>query len=315
MEYSNPNFLDLAPEDSDPDRSGVVILPLPLDLTASWKRGTAEGPAAIIDASHHIERFDEELRLDPCRSVGGIATHPTPVLSTDPERATKEIHDLTVELIRPGRLLVALGGEHAVSYPLVRAHRAAWPELSVVHIDAHADMRSSYMGSEYNHACPMRRILELDVHVTSVGIRSMEESEAQFIDGDSSRIFLASEVAGRLEDFVDTILASLPSRDVYLTIDLDGLDPSVVPAVGTPVPGGLGWYETLSFVHRLTDSCRVIGADVVELCPRDGLHYADAAAARLVYKIISYWAVARTSRATMASEPPEDRVTPSEGGA
>jgi len=296
MDYSNPNFLDLAPEDSDPDRSRVMILPLPLDLTASWKRGTGAGPAAIIDASHHIERFDEELKLDASAVVGGVATHPTPMLSTDPERATQEIHDLATELIRRDRLLIALGGEHAISYPLVRAHRALWPELSVVHIDAHADMRSSYMGSEYNHACPMRRILELDVHVTSVGIRSMEEPEAQFIDGDSSRIFLASDVAGRLDEWAESVIASLPSRDVYLTIDLDGLDPSVVPAVGTPVPGGLGWYETLSFVRRLTDSCRVIGADVVELCPRDGLHYADATAARLVYKIIAYWASARGSR-------------------
>jgi agmatinase len=293
MDYSNPNFLDLGPEDSDHENSGVLILPLPLDLTASWKRGTAAGPGAIIEASHHIERFDEELRLDPCRTIGGIATHPSPVLSTDPQRATDEIHGLASELVRPGRLLIALGGEHSVSFPLVQAHLNTWPELSVVQIDAHADMRSSYMGSDYNHACPMRRIVELGVHVTSVGVRSVDESEAPFIEGEHSRMFLASNVAGRLDELGEEIVESIPSTDVYLTIDLDGFDPSVVPAVGTPVPGGLGWHETLSLVRRLMDSRRVVGADVVELCPHPGLHYADAAAARLVYKIIAFWSATR----------------------
>lgn len=308
MDYSNPNFLDLAPENSDPEHSGVMILPLPVDLTASWVRGTAAGPAAIIDASHHLERFDEQLKIDPCSAVGGIATHPTPVFSTDPQRATKEIHDLATGLVRPDRLLVALGGEHSVSFPLVQAHLGTWPGLSVVHIDAHADMRSSYGGTEYNHACPMRRILELGVHVTSVGIRSVDESEAEFIDGERSRMFLAWDVAGRLDERGEEIVESLPSRDVYLTIDLDGLDPSVVPAVGTPVPGGLGWFETLSFVRRLMDTCRVVGADVVELCPHGGLHHADAAAARLVYKIIAYWASSRACRDTSAlnQRRPED---------
>jgi agmatinase len=301
MDYSNPTFLDLAPEDADPARSGVMILPLPLDLTASWKRGTAAGPAAIIDASHHLERFDEQLGSDPCSAVGGIATHPTPVLSTDPKRATEEIHELATKLVRTDRLLVALGGEHSITFPLVQAHLGTWPDVCVVHIDAHTDMRSSYKGSEYNHACPMRRILELGVHVTSVGIRSVDESEAEFIDGERSRIFLAWDVAGRLDGRSDEIVDSLPSRDVYLTIDLDGFDPSVVPAVGTPVPGGLGWFETLSFVRRLMDTCRVVGADVVELCPHGALHHADAAAARLVYKMIAYWATARASRSVTPS--------------
>ena len=300
MEYSNPNFLDLGPEDSDPEKSGVLILPLPLDLTASWKRGTAAGPAAIIDASHHIERFDEELGIDPCQAVGGIATHPTPAFSTDPQRAIREIHDLATALVRPGRLLIALGGEHSVSFPLVEAHLTRWPELCVVQIDAHADMRSSYMGTEYNHACPMRRILELGVHVTSVGIQSMDEGEAEFIESERSRMFLASEVAGRLDEHSADIIESPPSRDVYLTIDLDGLDPAVVPAVGTPVPGGLGWYETLSFIRRLTGSCRVVGGEIVELCPGPGLHHADAAAARLVYKIIAYCSSSGAGRTATA---------------
>jgi agmatinase len=293
MEFTHANFLSLDPRTSDPKRSGVVVLPLPLDLTASWKRGTAEGPAAIITASHHLEMYDEELRIDPCQAVGGIATHLAPVLPTDPTAAVREIYSLASELVREDRLLVSLGGEHALTYPVVRAHRRIWPDLSVVQIDAHADIRSTYKETAYNHACPMRRILELGVHVTSVGVRSLDASECQFIHSDLSRIFFATDVAGRLESWCEAIIDSLPTENVYITIDLDGLDPSVVPAVGTPVPGGLGWYETLAFVRRLSEERQVVGIDVVELSPRNDLQHADAAAARLVYKLIAYWAFAR----------------------
>jgi agmatinase len=293
MEFSHANFLNLDSSASDPKRSGVVVLPLPLDVTASWKRGTAEGPDAIIAASHHLEMYDDELRIDPCSAVGGIATHLAPELPTDPTLATQQIHALAVEMVRQDRLLISLGGEHSITYPLVRAHRGTWPDLSVVQIDAHADMRTSYKDTTYNHACPMRRIMELGVHVTSVGVRSLDASESSFILSENSRIFFATDVAGRLESWCEAIIDSLPSDDVYLTIDLDGFDPSVIPAVGTPVPGGLGWYETLAFIRRLSEERRIVGADVVELAPRPGLHYADAAAARLVYKLAAYWAFAR----------------------
>jgi agmatinase len=293
MDTVFPNFLNLGPEDSDPTSCGVIILPLPLDLTGSWKRGTGDGPAAIIAASHHIEYYDEELRVDPCALVRGIATHPFPELPTDPAGAVRDVFERANELVHQDRLLVSLGGEHTISYPVVRAHRQLWPELSVVQIDAHADMRDSYQGSPYNHACPMRRIMELGVHVTAVGVRSMDASEAEFMHSKQSRIFLASDVAGRLESWCEAIIDSVPTGQVYLSIDLDGFDPTVVPAVGTPVPGGLGWFETLAFIRRLAEERQLIGVDVVELAPRDGLHYAEAAAARLVYKLIAYWAFAR----------------------
>jgi len=285
-------FLDLPPSSCDPSTAGVAILSLPVDLTASWKRGTAEGPAAIIEASHHIEHYDDELALDLTRAAGGIVTVDTPVLPTDPSALVGRIQELAAAWIQHDRLLLALGGEHSVTWPLVQAHLKEWPDLCVVQIDAHADLRDTYMGTPYNHACPMRRIVDAGVHLTGVGIRSVDESEKGFIDSDRSRLFLATDVAGRLEDRADAIIDSLPSRRVYLTIDLDGLDPAVVPAVGTPVPGGLGWYETLAFLRRLAARTEIIGADVVELCPRKGLHYADAAAARLVCKLIGYRALA-----------------------
>jgi len=293
MDTVYPTFLNLGPEESDLSSCGAVVLPLPLDLTASWKRGSADGPAAIVAASHHIEYYDEELRIDPYKLIGGIATHPVPELPTDPSLATREVFELASELVARDRILIALGGEHSVSYPLVMAHRKLWPEISVVQIDAHADMRASYKGSAYNHACPMRRIMELGLHVTAVGVRSMDESEADYIHSEQSRIFFASDVAGRLESWCEAIIDSVPSDQVYLSIDLDGFDPSVVPAVGTPVPGGLHWAETLAFIRRLAEERQLIGADVVELAPKEGLHYADAAAARLVHKLIAYWAFAR----------------------
>ena len=283
-----PNFLDLAPELSGLERSGAAILPLPLDLTCSWMRGTDRGPTAIIEASHHIEPYDEEVGFDPSASLGGVATLPAPALPTDPAAAMQAVEEIADNHIERRRLLISLGGEHSLTHPLVKAHLRRWPELNVLQIDAHADLRDSYHGSPHNHACPMRRLLELGVHVTAVAVRSVDKSEAPLLEGDLRRTFLAHEVAGRLEERIEEIVASLPSEHLYITIDLDGLDPSVVPAVGTPVPGGLGWRETLSLLRALFQAKTVVGADVVELSPREGLHLADSAAARLVYKMIAY---------------------------
>lgn len=289
-QFKHPNFLNLPPELSDPKSCGAVILPLPLDLTASWKRGTAEGPAAIIEASHHIEFYDEETVLYPAAAIGGIYTHPFPELPTDPESAVEVVDNLSAGIAGKERILIALGGEHAVTFPLVRAHQRIWHELCVLQIDAHADLRESYYGSPYNHACPMRRISELGIHVTAVGIRSIDESELEFVNGPLNTTFFAHEWAGRLAGAIPEIVDSLPSEFVYLTIDLDGLDPSVIPAVGTPIPGGLGWHETLALLRAVIAKKTIIGADVVELSPTQGLHCADSAAARIVFKIIAYFA-------------------------
>jgi agmatinase len=286
MAVSHPTFLDLPPQ--EPDSCGVLVQPLPVDLTCSWERGTAAGPAAIIAASHHIEPYDEEVSAVPAVAAGGIATAAEPELPADPQAAYEAVASLAAGLVQRDRLLISLGGEHSVTAALVHAHRKVWPDLCVVQIDAHADMRDSYRGSRYNHACPMRRIMDDGVHVTGLGIRSIDESEKGYMLSHLSRIYPAHQVAGQLADKAREIAGALPGRHVYLTIDLDGLDPSVVPAVGTPVPGGLGWYETLSFLRVLAGSREIIGADVVELSPRQGLHYADAAAARLIYKLIAY---------------------------
>ena len=287
------NFLDLPSELSDPERSGVMILPLPLDLTVSWKSGTAGGPAAILEASSHIEHYDDEVRGKPASTIGGIATHATPELPGEPASAMESIEALASGLLRRERTLISLGGEHSVTWPLVKAHHEEWPDLSVLQIDAHADLRDTYKGSPFNHACPMRRIMELGVHVTAVGIRSVDESEAPLLDGELRTTFLAHERTGSVEERTAGIISAIPGDDVYLTIDLDGLDSSLVPAVGTPVPGGLEWYETLSLLRALCREKRVVGADVVELCPGEGLHSSDSVAARLVFKLIAYLGINR----------------------
>ena len=288
--FKNQNFLDLPPELSDEETSGAVILPPPLDISASWKRGTAEGPAAIMEASHHIELYDEEVGFEVCEALGGIWTHPVPYLPTEPAAAVDAIEKLAGGLVRSDRLLISLGGEHSVSHPLVAAHKEHFGYICVLQIDAHADMRDSYFDSPFNHACPMHRIADMGVHITSVGIRSVDETERHMVNGEHNNTFFACEVAGRLQDFVPGIVESLGSENVYITIDLDGLDPSVVPAVGTPVPGGLGWQETLAMLKAVIGERTLVGADVVELCPLPGLHYADSAAARLVHKLLAYHA-------------------------
>ncbi|HUX08288.1 MAG TPA: agmatinase [Acidobacteriota bacterium] len=288
-----PNFLSLPPELSDPERAGALILPLPLDITASWRRGTDDGPKAIIEASHHIEYFDDEVGFDPAVAIGGIATQLEPELPTDPKTATVAVEAIASNLLRDNRLLISLGGEHSLTYPLVKAHLKKWPELCVLQIDAHADLRESYADSPYNHACPMKRLMDLGVHVTALAIRSADESEAPLLDGNLRRTFPASELVGRVTERLEEIIDSLPCENLYITIDLDGLDPSVVPAVGTPVPGGLGWFETLEILKTAIREKNLVGADVVELSPREGLHYADSAAARLVFKLIAYQAVKR----------------------
>jgi agmatinase len=282
------NFLMLPPELSDPERSRVLILPLPLDLTCSWEEGTAAGPAAIIEASGHIEYLDEELGFETAVSAGGIATLPAPDLPDDPAAAAAAIGAVAAELVAEDHLLISLGGEHSVTWPLVEAHHARWPDLCVLQIDAHADLRDTYHGSPFNHACPMRRIRELNVPVTAVGIRSVDSSEVDLLDDELHTTFMARDVAGRLAERVDEIVATLTAEHIYVTIDLDGLDPAIVPAVGTPLPGGLEWFETLDLLRAVCGTGRVVGADVVELSPRPGLHHADAAAARLVSKLIGY---------------------------
>jgi agmatinase len=274
----------LLPEDSAFERAQVVILPIPYEQTTTYGIGTRDGPRALIAASRHMEVYDEELDYEVYR----VGIHTLPELEPDasgPAAMLERITEVTRELLRAGKFVVGLGGEHTISFGLVRAFAERFPGLSVLQFDAHADLRDTYHGTPFNHASVMRRVSEL-VPVVQVGIRSMSREEAEWIKQRGARLFFAPEVLGRPD--IGTAISDALTEQVYITICLDGLDPSIMPAVGTPEPGGLGWYDILRIVRRVAETRHIVGFDVVELFPLPGHLAPDFLAAKLVYKVLGY---------------------------
>jgi agmatinase len=278
------NFGGTTPTTTDFDHARVVILPIPLDRTTSYVAGTRNGPHEILVASSHMELWDEETGTD-VHSIGIYTMPEMDFPAGDLDEVMREIGRVASEIVDRGKFPVVIGGEHSVTAPVVGALAARTPGLSVLQIDAHADLRDSYMGSAYNHACAMRRVLE-HTRATQVGIRSLSSEEAIAAPGLPTKIFYDFDMR-RDDRWMDRVVDSL-SEAVYITIDCDGLDPSIMPAVGTPEPGGLGWYETLTLLHRVVEARRVVGFDVVELCPIPGLVAPNFLCAKLIYKILSY---------------------------
>lgn len=283
-------FLDLAGRDADMDSAGVLILPIPLEATVSWGRGTARGPAAIIDASTQVELYDREFDSEPALAYG-IHTLPPLDLPLDAAAAVDVIETAVAAAVGRGKLLVGLGGEHTVSVGFGRGVlQALEGALTVVQIDAHCDLRDEYEGSSYSHACVARRLLD-DKRIEQVlqlGIRSMSTEEAAFARANPERVrvWFAEDVhAGAWRE---ELTERLRERRVYLTIDVDGLDPAVVPATGTPEPDGLTWSEAVDVVRTVAQAAPIVAVDCVELAPHEGQHAADFAVAKLLYKTISY---------------------------
>ena len=284
-----PNFLGLEGAACDPERAKVALLPCPFDGTSTYAKGADHGPFAILRASPQLEEYDDELDLQPLDD--GIATlAPVEFDSTDPEVAVRRIEERALAESRAGRLLIGLGGEHTITVGLTRAARRIHGAFSVLQIDAHADLRDEYCGSRYNHACVMRRVAEDDPQskLVAVGVRAFAEEEARFARHRGVHLFHARDVAGDAGDWVDEIVERLRSP-VYVTFDLDGLDPALVPATGTPVPGGLGWWPTLRLLRAVGARHRVVAADVNELKPDPVHHHADMTAAALVSKMVAYF--------------------------
>jgi agmatinase len=286
-------FLDLPEDLSDARRAAVHVLPVPYEATVSYESGTRDGPAAIIAASHAVEFYDPELDAEPCLTWGAHtlpamdATWPEPGQMMDAVAAAAE------RVARDGKLLVALGGEHSISAAIVRGVRRVIGEpLVVVQIDAHADLRESFQGSAFSHACAMRRVLDENPGpIIQLGIRSYCAEEAAFIRGNRGHITQWPADLIHAEDpreFLRQLRTSLTGRAIYLTIDVDGLDPSVVPATGTPEPGGLTWRQACDILACVAGAGRVVAMDCVELAPRPGLHAADFSVAKLLYKTISW---------------------------
>jgi agmatinase len=272
------------PTTTDFEHARVVILPIPLDRTTSYVPGTRNGPHEILVASAHMELWDEETQTD-VHSIG-IFTLPEmefPFASMD--EVVGEIRRVTAELLDHGKFPCILGGEHSITPAVVGAVAAKYPGLSVLQIDAHADLRDSFMGTPHNHACAMRRTLEF-ARTTQVGIRSLSPEEAAAVPSLATEIFYDFNMRANA-DWMDRIVDSL-SEQVYITIDVDGLDPAIMPATGTPEPGGLSWYETLAVLRRVIERRTVVGCDVVELSPMPGHVAPNFLCAKLIYKILSY---------------------------
>ena len=284
MDQSHPyNFLALDEELSSYASARAVVLPVPYEATVTYGVGTRMGPQAIINASRQIETYDYDFRCEPCRC--GIATSDElDQVVSSPKDMMNRIERKAAKILDDGKFLLTLGGEHSISYPLVKAHHKRYPEVSVLHIDAHTDLRDEYQGSKFSHACVMSRIAEVCDFV-SVGVRSFSGLANERKAIDRGRIITASDFHHRA-DIVSLILSML-SDDVYISFDLDGFDPTIMPAVGTPEPGGLLWEETIVLLNEVSQSKCMVGADVVELAPVPGLIHPDFTAAKLAYKIIA----------------------------
>jgi len=263
-----------------------VILPVPYEQTVSWKGGTGRGPEMIVRASPYLEFYDEQTDSEPWR--WGIATaEAVAVAGLDGEAMLRRVEARFGELMDAGKWVLMLGGEHSITPGGVRAAARRHDDLVVVQLDAHADLRDEFEGDRFSHACAMARSIDhAGATVRAVGIRSYTvEESARIRDGiPGYRIVHAWEMDA--PDWAAPILADLAGRPVYLTFDVDYFDPAIMPATGTPEPGGGSWYPTLAFLERLFATANVVAADVVELAPQDALHHADFTVARLVYKLI-----------------------------
>lgn len=266
------------------DESAVVILPVPVDRTTSYVGGTRNGPHEILRASSHMELWDEEMRAD----VHGVGIFTLPEMELpfgEMEPLLDEIERVAYEIIGRDKFLVALGGEHSITPPLVSAAARKYPGMSVLQIDAHADMRDSYMGTMHNHACAMRRSLQY-ARLTQVGIRSLSTEEAEILPKLNTTVFY--DVSMRQDPkWIDTVVESL-ADDVYISIDVDGMDPAIMPATGTPEPGGLTWTEITTLLRTVAARRRIIAADVVELSPLPGMAAPSFLCAKLIYKLLTY---------------------------
>ncbi|OQD42727.1 agmatinase [Croceivirga radicis] len=263
------------------DKSKVVLLPVAYDGTSTWGKGADKGPEAFLEASENMELYDIETDSEVYKE--GIYLADTLEGFNSPEAMVAAVHDKVKELVKRNKLVTMFGGEHSVSIGAIRAFSEYYQDLTVVQIDAHADLRKEYEGTKYNHACALYEANET-TNLIQVGIRSMDHAETLVMD--YNKVFFAHEMV--TDDFWMDNAIELMTDNVYITFDLDAFDPSICPSTGTPEPGGLLWYETLEFLSKIFESKNVVGFDIVELCPNKIDRSSDFLAAKLYYKMLSY---------------------------
>ena len=283
MEYSG-EFLGLDGEHCDPATARYAVLPVPYEGTVSYEAGTSAGPAAVLAASRQVELFDEELLGEFHQA--GIVTHSAVAPADDPAEQMRRVKLAAGAILEAGKFLLALGGEHSITAPLVEAAAGVHGPLSVLQIDAHADLRDCYEGSRHSHACVMRRVLETTQRICQVGVRSFSREEYGHCRPQIDQCITPEQI-GRDPRWIDRALDLLDER-VYVTVDIDGLDPSIAPGTGTPEPGGLDWRHVTTLLRRVASERRVVAADIVEVRPIPPHHVTEFTAARLAYKLITY---------------------------
>jgi agmatinase len=277
------NFGGIYPECSLRDAKFVVI-PVPYDLTSTYQSGSRRGPAAIIEASTNMELYDEELKKETY--LAGIhTTLPVAIDARGPKNMVNIVRKKISRIVGLNKIPVMLGGEHSITLGAVQAVIEKYPKLTVLQFDAHADLRDSYQGSPYNHACVARRISEI-CPLTQVGIRSMSKEEGEFLPQSKVKSYSADFLLDK-KNWAETVCKDLRG-DVFITIDLDVFDPSIMPATGTPEPGGLYWKDILHLLKLVSASCNIRGFDVVELAPLPGIVAPDFMAAKLIYRTMGY---------------------------
>jgi len=290
LEYlpSLEGFLGLEPDQAgDPHKARAVIIPFGLEASVSYGGGTGAGPEAMLKASHQVELFDDELWREAYADYG-VATLREPAIAQGIPRALEQLEGMVSAVLESGRFPFVFGGEHSITAGAIRPFAKRYDDLVLLHFDAHADLRDGYEGEHYSHASALRRCLDFEnISLVSLGIRNISAEEIPFLEANLSRIHI-HWARDKARWNIEEILAPLRGRPVYLTFDVDGLDGSVMPATGTPEPGGLFWDDVMPIIRGAAECATIVGADINELAPRPELHACDFLAAKLAYKILNY---------------------------
>ena len=283
------NFLGLEDKYSGFENSKIVILPCPYEKTTSYGRGTARGPEAILQASHYVEFFDEETLKEICFSFGIATLKPPEFRNLGGRKAIDYIYNVIKSLISLNKFVVTLGGEHSISSATFKAHYESYGNLSLLHFDAHSDLRDSYQGSKYSHACFAARIAEYTTNITQIGIRAQCREEHDLIKESGINTYYAHYIRSRgfKQELINEIISTL-NDNVYITFDVDYFDPSIMPSTGTPEPNGFYWDETMRFIREVSTQRKIVGFDVVELSPVKNLNFPNYLTAKLIYRILNY---------------------------
>lgn len=278
---SKKNYAGIPEKYARLDDAQVVLIPVPYDGTSTWQKGADKGPDAFLNASENMELFDIETRSEPYKK--GVYLAPAVTENSSPEKMVETVHKITKNYIKQDKFVTLFGGEHSISIGSIRAFNECFDDLTVLQIDAHADLRETYEGSKCNHACAVYEASQ-KTKLIQVGIRSMDISEVDNMIEDQT--YFAEDISIS-DDWVDDSINQM-TENVFITIDLDAFDPSILPSTGTPEPGGLLWYETLDYLKKVFKKKNVVGFDIVELCPNENEKSSDFLAAKLYYKMLAY---------------------------